>query len=142
MKVLFADTVRWSVWNGHTVQHMLRTEPLIGDLGEPLPFGVVCHDISLAAAASGADDAATTARTTRADDVDVMELPPAAWAELRRKDRAAYARVLQGLSIRPSAAFDPTLKKRPTKKLTKQQLKTLKKKKTTSTSVVTASVTH
>lgn len=41
---------------------------------------------------------------------------------LRRKDRDAYDCVLEGLSIRPSMAFDPTLKKRPVKKLTKKQL--------------------
>ena len=41
---------------------------------------------------------------------------------LRRKDRDAYDRVLEGLRIRPSMAFDPTLKKRPVKKLTKKQL--------------------
>ena len=41
---------------------------------------------------------------------------------LYRKEREIYYRVLEGLKIRPSAAFDPKLKKRPVKKLTKAQL--------------------
>ena len=47
---------------------------------------------------------------------------------MRRKDRETYHRVIEGLSIRPSAAFDDTLKKRPTKKLTKKQLTKKRKK--------------